>query len=371
MGNRAAWIGLAITAAVIVALTVAAAFILKRVVARLAARRSAEPEVWTRIDGCRSPVVAVFFLILVRTYGAVLEVVTHGNRWIGIVLSLLLLLSLGWLASRGAAVLIALLAVRFNKATADDPQRMGRIRTQLSVFQRIASVLIWLATIIFALLNFPSTRPLATSLFASASLLGLVIGLAAQSTLANMIAGLQIAFGDAVRIDDVVSVNGERGVIEEISLTYVVLRLPDYHRMIVPVTDFVNQPFENWTRKTPAVRVDTFFYVDHSAPLDVLRAHLRQILAASEHWDGEEGALSVAESERDCLRLKLTMSAASPSKATALSEQVMEDLNTFLVRELPESLPRPQRSAVRAALSDRPHLPHRHHPPELPEAEDD
>jgi small-conductance mechanosensitive channel len=372
MGHRATWIGLAVTAAIIIALTVAAAFVLKRLVATLAHRRQAQPEVWKRIDACRSPSMAVLFLILVRTYGAVLEAVLHGNRWIGLLLSLLLLLSFGWLASRGAAVLIALLAVRFNRSAADDPQRMSRIRTQLGVFQRVASMLIWLATVIFALLNFPSTRPLATSLFASASLLGLVIGLAAQSTLANMIAGLQIAFGDAVRIDDTVGVNGHHGVVEEISLTYIVIRMADNRRMIVPVTDFVRQPFENWTRKSPALRVDSYLFVDHSAPLPLLRDRFRMILAESGYWDGEEGALAIAESDRDCLKLKLSMSAASPHQATLLGEHVLEQLTTFLVRELPAALPHHPVSAL--ASSRRGEHAHLHRRSvelsELPEMDD-
>ncbi|MFF3573441.1 mechanosensitive ion channel domain-containing protein [Nocardia jiangxiensis] len=266
MGDRAEWVSLAVTAAIIIALTVGTWFLLKRLVKTLSARRGAESEVWTRIDACRSPAVTVLFLILIRTYGAVLEFLTHGNHWIGTVLGLLVLLSFGWLASRGAAVLIAVMAVRFTHSTGDDHQRLSRIRTQLGVFQRAAAAVIWLATLIFALLDFPSTRALATSLFASAGLLGLVFGLAAQSTLANMIAGLQIAFSDSVRIDDTVQVNGKHGVVEEITLTYISIRMQDNRRMIVPVTDFVNQPFENWTRKNDSAHVDSYLYGPRGPP---------------------------------------------------------------------------------------------------------
>ncbi len=340
MGDRAAWISLAATAAIIVALTVGTWFLLKRLVRLLSARRGAEPEVWNRIDACRSPAVVVLFLVLIRTYGAVLELLTHGNHWIGVVLGLLVLLSFGWLASRGAAVLIAVMAVRFTHSTGDDHQRLNRIRTQLGVFQRAASALIWLATLIFALLDFPSTRALATSLFASAGLLGLVFGLAAQSTLANMIAGLQIAFGDSVRIDDTVQVNGKHGVVEEITLTYISIRMQDNRRMIVPVTDFVNQPFENWTRKNNSAHVDSYLYVDHAAPLETLRSRLHDILATSDQWDGEEGSLVIAESDRDCLKIKITVSAPSLHQATRLGEQVAEQLTLYLVREIPTALPR-------------------------------
>ncbi|WP_429428911.1 mechanosensitive ion channel family protein [Nocardia sp. GAS34] len=339
MGDRAAWISLAVTAAVIVVLTVGTSFLLKRLVKTLAARQSAEPEVWTRIDACRNPAITVLSLILVRTYGAVLEFLTHGNHWIGVLLGLLVLLSFGWLASRGAAVLIAVMAVRFTHSTGDDHQRLSRIRTQLSVFQRAASVLIWLATGIFALLDFPSTRALATSLFASAGLLGLVFGLAAQGTLANMIAGLQIAFGDSVRIDDTVMVNGKHGVVEEITLTYISIRMHDNRRMIVPVTDFVSQPFENWTRKSASAHADSYLYVDHAAPLETLRTRLHDILTASEHWDGLEGSLVIAESSSSSLKLKTTVSASSPQLATQLGEHVTEQLTVFLVRELPAALP--------------------------------
>jgi small-conductance mechanosensitive channel len=164
-------------------------------------------------------------------------------------------------------------------------------------------------------------------------------------------------------------VNGQHGVVEEISLTYIVIRMADNRRMIVPVTDFVSQPFENWTRKSPTIRVDTCLYVDHAAPLPTLRIRLRRILEDSDHWDGEEGSLTVVESDRDCLKLKLTMSAASPNQASLLGEQVMEQLITFLVQELPEALPRAV-SSVLPASPEHNHPHRRHHAAKVPDIAD-
>lgn len=323
-------------------------FVLRRVMTRLVGRTGMSAEIWRLAERCQGPFVLVVFLLLLRTYQGVLESTIEVNGWFGPLLNVVVLLSVGWLATRITAVLIALATARFGRTTVDDPQRLQRIRTQMRVFETVASVLIWLTTLIVIMLTFPATRPIATSLFASASLLSLVIGIAAQNTLASMMAGLQIAFGDVVRIDDMVVVDGKRGVVEELALTYVVIRMLDYRRVVVPVTYFVNMPFENWTRKHPGVRTDTYLNVDFAAPVPKIRDEVRRIIESSPLWDQGEYALVVAEPEtrHAGMRLQISFGAPTPSMAADLTAQLREHLIDYLVREAPESLPRTRTTAV-------------------------
>ena len=189
-------------------------------------------------------------------------------------------------------------------------------------------------------MTFPSLRAVGFSLFASAGAAGLIVGLAARPTLSNLIAGLQIALTDPIRIDDVVIVEGEWGWIEEINTTYVVIRIWDLRRLVVPLTHFIEKPFENWTRRSADILGTVFFYADYTVPVDEIRAALRRIVEASELWDGEVCGLQVTNATERTVELRALVSAATSPAAWDLRCIVRERMIEYLKRQYPESLPR-------------------------------
>src|SRR3712207_3167437 len=158
-------------------------------------------------------------------------------------------------------------------------------------------------------MTFPGARAAGTSLFASAGVLSVVAGLAAQSSLANVFAGLQLAFTDAMRGDDVVVVGGERGRIEEITMTYIVVHLWDDRRLILPSTYFTTTPFQNWTRRQADLLGTVEMDLDWSVPVDEMRQELTRLLEASDLWDGRVGVLQVTEATGGYVRVRALASA--------------------------------------------------------------
>ncbi len=167
-----------------------------------------------------------------------------------------------------------------------------------------------------------------------------MVGLAAQKTIGTIIAGLQIAFTQPIRLDDVVIVEGEWGRIEEITLTYVVVRIWDLRRLIVPITYFIETPFQNWTRTSADILGTVFLYVDHTVPIDAVRAELQKILEASEAWDRKVCVLQVTNTSERAVELRALMSAADASLAWNLRCEVREKLVEFIRRDYPHALPR-------------------------------
>ena len=190
------------------------------------------------------------------------------------------------------------------------------------------------------LMTFESVRQLGTSILASAGIAGIVVGFAAQRSIATLLAGFQIAMTQPIRLDDVVIVENEWGRIEEITLTYVAVRIWDQRRLILPITYFIEQPFQNWTRTSADILGTVFLYVDYRAPLDAIRAELDRILQASPSWDGKVKGLQVTNAQEQTLEIRALASAADASLAWDLRCEVREKLVQFLQRHHPESLPR-------------------------------
>jgi small-conductance mechanosensitive channel len=178
------------------------------------------------------------------------------------------------------------------------------------------------------------------SILASAGIAGLVIGVAAQRSIAGLLAGFQIAIAQPICINDVVVVEGEWGRIEEITLTYVVMRVWDQRRLVLPINYFIEKPFQNWTRNSTVV-----LRVDYAAPVGALREELRRIVQNSPHWDGRSAGLQVTDSRDHTLELRATASAADGPKAWELRCEIREKLVEYLRTHHPEGLPR-----IRAAF---------------------
>ena len=221
-----------------------------------------------------------------------------------------------------------------------DNRRARRVRTQVSLLRRLTVAAIITLVIATMLLTLPGARQAGATILASAGVLGIVAGLAAQSSLSNLFAGLQLAFTDAIRVDDVVVVEKEWGRIEEITLTYVVVHVWDDRRLILPSTYFTTTPFQNWTRKESAVLGAIDLDVDWRVPLDELRIELDRALRASELWDERVGILQVTDAVGSFVRLRVLVSGVDGPTVFDLRCEIREALVSFLQRTHAEALPR-------------------------------
>jgi small-conductance mechanosensitive channel len=215
-----------------------------------------------------------------------------------------------------------------------------RLHTQIRVLARTASVAVVLVAAAIVLTTFPAVRHLGASLLASAGLAGIVAGLAARPVLGNLIAGLQIGLSQPIRLDDVVIVENEWGVIEEITGAFVVIRLWDERRMVVPLQWWIEHPFQNWTRSSTQLVGSVFLWVDYRMPVEPLRAELARICAAAPEWDRRVAVLQVTEAGERAMQLRALVSARDAGLSWELRCRVREQLVGFIQLEYPAFLPR-------------------------------
>ncbi|WP_228886427.1 mechanosensitive ion channel family protein [Stenotrophomonas rhizophila] len=215
-----------------------------------------------------------------------------------------------------------------------------RVQTQTRVLSRVLMGAIILVGVSLILLTFPMVRQIGTALLASAGIIGLVAGIAAKPVFGNLIAGLQIALTQPIRLDDVVIVEGEWGRVEEIGSSYVVVRIWDERRMVVPLTWFIEHPFQNWTRRSADLLGTAFLWLDYRAPIAAIRAELERICADQALWDGRVCVTQVTETTEHTLQVRLLVSARNSGDAFDLRCIVRERMLDFLAREHPQALPR-------------------------------
>ncbi|MEU1954378.1 mechanosensitive ion channel family protein [Nocardia rhamnosiphila] len=224
---------------------------------------------------------------------------------------------------------------------ARDPRRVRQLNTQFTLIRRITTALLAVATAAIAMLvMFPGLRVLGTSLLASAGIIGIIAGVAAQSTLSNLMAGLQIAFGDSVKIGDTVVVEGEMGTVEEITLSFLTVRIWDDRRLTMPVSYFNSKPYENWSRGGPQMTGTVFLYLDHSAPVAELREHLYEYLSEHPDWDGRSWNLLVTDSTPTGIEVRASMTGRDSDAVWSLRCAVREELISWLNNQHPGALPR-------------------------------
>jgi len=221
----------------------------------------------------------------------------------------------------------------------DDNLQARRIQTQARVLSRTATLTVLVAGLAIMLMTFPGARQVGASLLASAGVIGLVAGIAAKPVFSNLIAGLQIALAQPIRIDDVLIVEGEWGRVEEITGTYVVLKIWDDRRLIIPLQWFIEKPFQNWTRTGSQLLGSVFLSVDFAMPVAPLRAELERLVPTLPEWDGRFFNLQVTDATERTMQLRILVTAGSSSLAFDLRCKVREAMIDFMQREYPQYLP--------------------------------
>ncbi len=260
------------------------------------------------------------------------EIVRH-------LLRLLIILFVTWFLIGGIKLGRDLVLLQYDMDQKDN-LKARRVYTQLRIMERILIFAVIVIALSVALMTFEQIRRVGVSLFASAGVAGIILGFAAQRMIGNVLAGFQIAISQPIRIEDVVIVENEWGWIEEINLTYVVVRIWDKRRLIVPTTYFIEKPFQNWTRVSADILGTVFIYTDYTVPVDKLRDELTRVLKSDPKWDGKVNVLQVTDSTERTMEIRALMSAADSPSAWDLRVRVREKLIEFLQLNYPECLPR-------------------------------
>lgn len=330
------WIGTVAVIALAVVLA-AAAVLLIRLLASLVARRVP----WVR-DLARRVHRALWVTAIVVAVWVACAVTRPGEEgwWPG-VSRLFLIVTI----AAGAWLLAALVSFGFETMMADEEKALvgaegRRRRTQMLVIHRLVLVIIGVIAVGSALFSFPEMRAVGASVLASAGIVSIVAGLAAQSILGNLIAGIQIAFTDAIRVGDVVVVEGEWGRIGEINLSYVIVNVWDERRLVLPCSYFTTNPIETWTRRSDRIMGIVLMDLDWRVPMDAVRERFQEIIEASPAWDRRSSSVFVTDSQGGFVTVRFVMSAKDSGDQWAIRCEVREKMMTWLQQEHPEALPR-------------------------------
>ncbi len=267
--------------------------------------------------------------------------------------SLLIIGVIVWMLIQATSALESLILAGYRMDEADN-LKARRVYTQVHVLRKVVIAGLVLLGLASMLMVFPSVRQFGTSILASAGIAGIILGIAAQRSLANFIAGFQIAITQPIRIEDAVVVEGEWGWIEEVTLTYVVVRIWDWRRLVLPITYFVEQPFQNWTRTSGNILGSVFLYVDYSIPLDALRAELDRVLDSTDLWDRRAKVLQVTDSRDHDIELRILCSGKDSPTTWDLRCHVREKMIEFIRDNYPGSLPRLRASLESESGSNQP-----------------
>lgn len=256
-----------------------------------------------------------------------------------------------WFAVLAIEIASDLVAQRYRIDVSDN-LAARRLQTQFQMVRRIALVLVTVVAVAIGLMTFPEIKHIGVSILASAGLASLIVGLSMKGTLSNLIAGVQIAFAQPFRVDDVVVIEGEWGWIEEIGMMYVVVRIWDLRRLVLPVSYFLEHPFQNWTRTSADLLGYVYVYADYTMPVEPVRAELRRICESTPLWGGKVCGVQVTDADAHTVQLRALMDARDSSQAWDLRCLVREKLIEFLRENYPESLPR-YRGEIETASADR------------------
>jgi len=326
---------------VLLGIALIAALLAQRII-RSVSRRALSvrhPNIYVLIERLRGPIRLALILFAVSLTLPALPVNADIKLAVAKILQLALIVLAGWMTVTCINILADMYLRQFDIEAADNLLARKHV-TQVRVLKGTLHTVIILATIAAALMTFDSVRQYGVGLFASAGIAGIVVGLAARPVLSNLLAGVQLAVTQPIRIDDVVVVENEWGRIEDITPTYVVIRIWDLRRLIVPLSYFIEKPFENWTRKSSNVLGTVYLYTDYSVPVERVREKLAEIVKQSELWDGAVANVQVTDSKERTVEVRALVSARDSGAAWNLRCQVREQLINFLQQEYPAALPR-------------------------------
>lgn len=299
----------------------------KRTIEASIARHGRGPAAW---------VLPLLAILIVAPLARLPRIVENPLRHI---VGLGVIAALGWTVILLAEVMADVLISRY-RVDVKDNLAARRIQTQVQMLRRIFAVAVLIVTAAIMLLTIPNVRAIGTSLLASAGLAGLVVGVAMKSTLGSLVAGIQLAITQPFRVDDAVIVENEWGWIEEITSTYVVVRIWDWRRMVLPLSYFIEKPFQNWTRTTSALIGSVHLFVDYTVSVDELRRELERIVRATDKWSGKVCVLQVVEAAEQAMQLRALADAPDAGTAWDLRCYIRENLIKFLQERHPESLPK-------------------------------
>ncbi|MEV7417580.1 mechanosensitive ion channel domain-containing protein [Streptomyces sp. NPDC089919] len=303
--------------------------------------RHPETPLWHMLRRCRLPFRLLLLTALLR--GSYRQIgwrpLEEHQAAAGQALTLVTVGASAWFVVRLASAVVESSYARYATGTRD-PSRVRRVRTQVTLIMRIVTAVVAVVAAAVMLLTFPDFRAVGTSMLASAGIIGIVAGVAAQSTLGNLFAGFQIAFGDMVRIGDTVVVDGEWGVVEEVTLTFLAVRTWDERRITMPVSYFTGKPFENWSRGGIQMTGTVFLHCDHRAPVPLIREQLKQVLDGCEAWDGRGWSLAVTDTTPHTVVLRAVVTAKDPDDLWTVRCDVRERLVGWLAEKHPYALPR-------------------------------
>lgn len=292
------------------------------------------------------PLILIFISILIRMKSLrILLNLEDSAYWFRKSSTLLFILAMTWLIIALLKIVKKAIIRNYDIGEADN-LKARKIYTQFTILERIVIFIVVVLAMGLALMSFEEIREVGLSIFASAGVAGIIIGFSAQKFIGTLLAGIQIAIAQPIKLDDVVIVEGEWGRIEEITLTYVVVAIWDKRRLIVPTPYFIEKPFQNWTKTSSAILGTVFLYVDYNVPFDKLREELTQILNNTKLWDGEVNVLQVTESKPNYVEVRALMSAKDSPTAWDLRVHVREKLIVYLQENYPESIARTTRLTI-------------------------
>ncbi len=287
----------------------------------------------------RNPTKMLLFLLFFRLTVPLLDLTENVQGLTGQVFGLLFIIALAWLTIQGMYVLEEMV-LGYYKMDVPDNLSARKMHTQVRFIKRLIITVVVIIAGASMLMMFDKVRQLGTSILASAGIVGIVVGLAAQRSIANILVGMQIALTQPIRLDDVVIIENEWGRIEEITITYVVVKLWDSRRLIVPSTYFTEKTFQNWTRVSSDLLGTVFLYLDYTVPVEAIRQELKKILQASTLWNGKVGQVQVTNTSAQAMELRLLLSADDASLSWDLRCEVREKMIAFVQLHFPESLPK-------------------------------
>ena len=279
------------------------------------------------------PLFAIYFVL------PLLEFPQNVDAFIDKLLGTLLIVCVSWLFIKLISVSEDIVLARY-KIEERDNLRARKVHTQFMIIKKVLIAIIAIIAFAGILMSFSRLRYLGTGILASAGLASLIVGFAAKSAISNLLAGIQIALTQPFNVDDVVIVENEWGRIEEITLTYVVVRIWDLRRLVVPISYFIEKPFQNWTRRSADLIGSVNMHVDYAVPLQELREELHRVLQSSDLWDGKVWTLQVIDTTERTMQLRALMSASDSSSSWDLQCRVREKLINFIQEKYPEALPK-------------------------------